>query len=193
MMKNMMAAQGGGGGGMNDMPMTLELAPKHELVKTLHAIKDTNPEVAKLGAECLFDNATIAAGLLDEPRNVLPRMNKMLQMFVDMGAGEDFSVIKEKMEASTSTTGSSTGTSTSSDDDGEGGEKVDAEKSKEDVEELEKLAKENLESVQKAADAAKMSEAEEAAVKAAAGEGTGVTEKTSTPHTEESTGKTAKM
>merc|ERR1712176_1406630 len=167
--------------------MTLELAPKHELVKTLHAIKDTNPEVAKLGAECLFDNATIAAGLLDEPRNVLPRMNKMLQMFVDMGSGEDFSVIKEKMDASTST-------SSSSDDSGDsdGGKKLDAEKSKEEIEAMEKLAKENLESVQKAADAAKMSEAEEEAMKAAS-EGTGVTEKTSTPHTEETTGKTAKM
>ncbi len=179
MMKNMMQAQGGGAGGMGEMPMTLELAPKHELVKTLHSIKDSNPDVAKLGAECLFDNATIAAGLLDEPRNVLPRMNKMLEMFVNMGAGEDFRVVKEKMSPD------------SPNDDG--GAKRDAEEGKKEAEAMEKLARENLENVQKAAeiidnmkDVEDKDEQKVDSSTSSDASSTGViTEKSSTPHSEE--------
>ncbi|CAD7923386.1 unnamed protein product [Amoebophrya sp. A120] len=92
MMKQMMAAGAGGqgGGGADAVPMTLEISAKHSIVKTLYSIKNSNEEVAKLSAELLFDNACIAAGMLDEPRSVLPRLNKILETMVMQGAGYDY-------------------------------------------------------------------------------------------------------
>jgi TNF receptor-associated protein 1 len=88
MMKQMMA--GKEDTGMNNIPMTLELSPKHHIVTTLHTIKDTNETVARIAVEQLFDNAGIAAGTLDDPRTLLTRLNKVLEMFIYQGAGFDY-------------------------------------------------------------------------------------------------------
>ncbi|CAD7930183.1 unnamed protein product [Amoebophrya sp. A25] len=92
MMKQMMAA-GASGSSMNNadnVPMTLEVSAKHPVIKTLYSIKQSNADVAKLSVELLFDNACIAAGMLDEPRSVLPRLNKILETMVMQGAGYDY-------------------------------------------------------------------------------------------------------
>merc|ERR1712187_501762 len=88
MMKQMMA--GKEDTGMNNIPMTLELSPKHHIVTTLHTIKDSNETVARIAVEQLFDNAGIAAGMLDDPRTLLTRLNKVLEMFIYQGAGFDY-------------------------------------------------------------------------------------------------------
>jgi len=88
MMKQLMA--GKEESGMGNIPMTLELSPKHHIVTTLHSIKDTNETVARIAVEQLFDNAGIAAGTLDDPRTLLTRLNKVLEMFIYQGAGFDY-------------------------------------------------------------------------------------------------------
>jgi len=88
MMKQLMA--GKEETGMGNIPMTLELSPKHHIVTTLHSIKDTNETVARIAVEQLFDNAGIAAGTLDDPRTLLTRLNKVLEMFIYQGAGFDY-------------------------------------------------------------------------------------------------------
>lgn len=88
MMKNLMA--GKEETGFNSIPMTLELSAKHHIVTTLHTIKDTNDPVARIAVEQLFDNACIAAGTLDDPRVLLTRLGKVLEMFVYQGAGFDY-------------------------------------------------------------------------------------------------------
>ncbi len=100
MMKQMMAQSGGGssddGPGSASsadsalVPMTLEVSAKHAIVKTLFSIKESNPQVANAALESLFDNACIAAGMLDEPRTILGRSNKLLEMLVYQGAGFDY-------------------------------------------------------------------------------------------------------
>mmetsp|Transcript_56205 Transcript_56205/g.119655 ORF Transcript_56205/g.119655 Transcript_56205/m.119655 type:complete len:737 (+) Transcript_56205:122-2332(+) len=90
MMKNLMAGKDDMGG-MGNFPMTLELSAKHHLVTTLHTIKDANEPVARIAVEQLFDNACIAAGTLDDPRVLLGRLGKVLEMFVYQGAGFDYS------------------------------------------------------------------------------------------------------
>merc|ERR1712032_597335 len=77
--------------GMNNIPMTLELSPKHHIVTTLHTIKESNETVARIAVEQLYDNACIAAGTLDDPRTLLSRLNKVLEMFIYQGAGFDYS------------------------------------------------------------------------------------------------------
>jgi len=88
MMKQMMA--GKEDTGMNNVPVTLELSPKHHIVTTLHSIKDSNETVARIAVEQLYDNACIAAGTLDDPRTLLTRLNKVLEMFIYQGAGFDY-------------------------------------------------------------------------------------------------------
>merc|ERR1719353_2090751 len=88
-MKTMMA--GKEDSGMGNIPMTLELSPEHHIVTTLHTIMESNEPVARIAVEQLYDNACIAAGTLDDPRVLLTRLNKVLEMFVYQGAGFDYS------------------------------------------------------------------------------------------------------
>jgi len=88
MMKQLMA--GKEDTGMNNVPVTLELSAKHHIVTTLYSIKDSNEPVARIAVEQLYDNACIAAGTLDDPRTLLTRLNKVLEMFIYQGAGFDY-------------------------------------------------------------------------------------------------------
>jgi len=88
MMKSLMA--GKENDGLGNIPMTLELSPKHHIVTTLHTILETNEPVARIAVEQLYDNACIAAGTLDDPRVLMSRLNKVLEMFIYQGAGFDY-------------------------------------------------------------------------------------------------------
>jgi TNF receptor-associated protein 1 len=57
----------------------LELNPRHVLVKQLDSLRERDAERAKLVAEQLYDNALLAAGLLDNPRLMVARLNKLLE------------------------------------------------------------------------------------------------------------------
>ncbi len=61
-------------------PARLEINPRHPLIKNLAAIKDKDPERAGLVAEQLFDNALAAAGLLEDPRPMVNRIYRILEM-----------------------------------------------------------------------------------------------------------------
>lgn len=86
MMKTMMQGQGDGAA----MPCTLEVNPKHHLITTLASVKETNTPVARVAAQQLYDTATIAAGMVDEPKVLLPRLNKLLEVCLYQGAGFDY-------------------------------------------------------------------------------------------------------
>ncbi|KAL6102919.1 trap1 [Pungitius sinensis] len=57
---------------------TLEINAGHELIKKLQALKDTNSELAGLLLEQIYDNAMITAGLNDDPRPMISRLNDLL-------------------------------------------------------------------------------------------------------------------
>ena len=63
----------------DDIKVELEINPRHPLVKKLAEAKDTNPELAKLVARQLLDNALIAAGLLEDARDTVTRMNTLME------------------------------------------------------------------------------------------------------------------
>eukprot|EP00812_Abedinium_dasypus_P011449 NODE_5006_length_620_cov_250.522124.p1 GENE.NODE_5006_length_620_cov_250.522124~~NODE_5006_length_620_cov_250.522124.p1 ORF type:complete len:129 (-),score=51.31 NODE_5006_length_620_cov_250.522124:216-602(-) len=88
MMKQMMAGKEDTGFG--NMPSTLELSPSHHVVTTLSTILESNEPVARIAVEQLYDTACISAGTLDDPRELLTRLNKLLEMFVYQGAGYDY-------------------------------------------------------------------------------------------------------
>ncbi|SBT71284.1 heat shock protein 90, putative [Plasmodium malariae] len=63
---------------LHNLPATLELNPTHTIITSIYHLKNTNQEVAKLLVHQLYDNASIAAGILDDPRSLLTRLNELL-------------------------------------------------------------------------------------------------------------------
>ena len=59
--------------------VNLEINTKHELIKNLSALKDKDADTAKLVAEQILDNALIAAGYLEDPRDMVSRVYKLLE------------------------------------------------------------------------------------------------------------------
>jgi TNF receptor-associated protein 1 len=66
-------------------PQVLEINPDHPIIQTLSRIAggEGDQAVAKMVAEQVLDNALIAAGLVDDPRTMLPRLNKILQSTIE--------------------------------------------------------------------------------------------------------------
>jgi len=67
-----------------DLPkQQLEVNPKHEIILKLNTIRKNKPNMAITVASQVFDNALIAAGLMDDSRAILPRINKLLVSALD--------------------------------------------------------------------------------------------------------------
>jgi TNF receptor-associated protein 1 len=63
-------------------PQTLEINPSHPIITSLFEIKATKPALALVVAEQILDNAMIAAGLVDDARSMLPRLNALLEQLL---------------------------------------------------------------------------------------------------------------
>ena len=63
----------------DEIKVELEINPRHPLIKKLAEAKDRNPELAKLVALQLLDNSLIAAGLLEDARGTVSRMNTLME------------------------------------------------------------------------------------------------------------------
>ena len=50
-----------------------EINPRHELIKNLAAVRESDPETAKMVAAHLFDNALLDAGLLEDRKDLISR------------------------------------------------------------------------------------------------------------------------
>ena len=60
----------------------LEINPNHPMLVGLDGFRKTNPELSKQVAEQIYDNALIAAGLLEDPQTMLKRINVLLEQVV---------------------------------------------------------------------------------------------------------------
>ncbi|MGB6221444.1 molecular chaperone HtpG [Haloferula sp.] len=63
----------------DEVKVELEINPRHPLVRKLAETKDSNPDLAKLVAGQLLDNSLIAAGLLEDARDTVRRMNELME------------------------------------------------------------------------------------------------------------------
>jgi TNF receptor-associated protein 1 len=63
----------------DEISVELEVNPRHPLVRKLAAARSTNPELAGLVARQLLDNALMAAGLLEDARDTVGRMNAIME------------------------------------------------------------------------------------------------------------------
>lgn len=68
---------------------TLEINPSHPIMRQLGAVYTSRSEPTKVMAEAivfqLFDNSKIAAGVLDDPRSMLERLNKIMAAAIPAG------------------------------------------------------------------------------------------------------------
>ena len=77
-MRAMMQSMGQAGEGMG-VKVELEINPRHALIKNLSAKRESDPEFAKIAASQLLDTALLAAGLLDNQRDLISRGYEVLE------------------------------------------------------------------------------------------------------------------
>lgn len=78
-MRAMMKAMG------QDAPeakVVLEVNPRHEVIKNLNVLRGTNADLAAMVTQQLTDNALLAAGMMENPQNMVNRMNELLATIV---------------------------------------------------------------------------------------------------------------
>lgn len=78
-MRAMMKAMG------QDAPepkVVLEVNPRHQVIKNLASLKDSDAELAGMVTQQLTDNALLAAGMMDNPQKMVNRMNDLLAKIV---------------------------------------------------------------------------------------------------------------
>jgi len=64
-------------------PITLELNPNHELVVKLNAVRTLDADMGKDIATQMFENAQVMAGVIDDPKSMLKRIEKFMDMALD--------------------------------------------------------------------------------------------------------------
>ena len=57
---------------------TLEINPTHPIITSLSAARTADPPLATKVASQLFSNALVSAGLMDDPRVMLPNVNALM-------------------------------------------------------------------------------------------------------------------
>jgi TNF receptor-associated protein 1 len=72
-------------GGVPDAKQDLEINPRHPIVVGLHRTRATDQALAEKVAQQLLDNALVAAGLLEDPRAMLARLNELLERVLTTG------------------------------------------------------------------------------------------------------------
>jgi hypothetical protein len=72
----------GGSAGIPLPKQQVQINPKHPIILGMNAIRESEPTLAKVLAEQIFDNCLMAAGLLDDGRSMLPRLNDILTTVV---------------------------------------------------------------------------------------------------------------
>jgi len=75
-MRQMMQAMGQEMPG--NQPVEFEINPRHDLVKQLATTAESDSDLAKMVAEQLYDNAMLSAGLLEDSKDMVSRLNTLL-------------------------------------------------------------------------------------------------------------------
>lgn len=60
----------------------LEFNPAHPIIVRLDKLRASNAALAEKVAEQIYDNARVAAGVLEDPRAMLKRLNELLEQFL---------------------------------------------------------------------------------------------------------------
>ncbi|KAI7862040.1 ribosomal protein S5 domain 2-type protein [Spinellus fusiger] len=70
---------------LDDIPSTptrLEINPDHTIMRGIFHMRDAKPEFAKMITRQVYDNALCAAGVLEDPRSMVSRLNELMEISV---------------------------------------------------------------------------------------------------------------
>ena len=81
-MRRIMKAMNREGGQSFEAKPDLELNPNHAMIARLEKIRHADAALAAKVSEQIFDNARVAAGLLEDPREMLNRVNELLEQLL---------------------------------------------------------------------------------------------------------------
>ena len=81
-MRRIMKAMNREGGAAFEAKPDLELNPNHAMMARLEKMRHVDVALAAKVAEQIFDNARMAAGLLEDPREMLNRVNELLEQLL---------------------------------------------------------------------------------------------------------------
>lgn len=84
-MRRMMRMVDTSDGTRDGMPLpkqNVEINPSHPIIVGIYNIRDREPVLARVLTEQVYDNCLVAAGLLDDSRTMLPRLNDLLVSLV---------------------------------------------------------------------------------------------------------------
>jgi molecular chaperone HtpG len=70
------------GGAAYEAKPDLELNPNHAMIARLDKMRQSDAPLAGKIAEQIFDNARVAAGLMEDPREMLNRVNELLEQLL---------------------------------------------------------------------------------------------------------------
>ena len=85
-MRRMMRLVDTSDGGRDSIPLPkqhVEINPKHPVIVGISELRQKEPTLAKVLADQVYDNCLVAAGLLDDSRTMLPRLNDILLCVVN--------------------------------------------------------------------------------------------------------------
>jgi len=69
-----------------EVKFNLEINPRHPIVVRLDQIRASDAGLAEKVAEQIYDNALVAAGVLEDPRAMLRRLNELLEKVLSKAA-----------------------------------------------------------------------------------------------------------
>ncbi len=78
MMKVIDSSQQGAHGSESIPKQIVEINPSHPIIYGLNDIRKVEPKLAEVCAAQVYDNCLVAAGLMDDSRLMLPRLNELL-------------------------------------------------------------------------------------------------------------------
>jgi molecular chaperone HtpG len=81
-MRRMLKAMNREGGPSFEAKPDLEINPNHAMIARLEKFRHTDAPLAAKVAEQIFDNARVSAGLLEDPREMLNRVNELLEQLL---------------------------------------------------------------------------------------------------------------
>ncbi|MGB0744977.1 MAG: molecular chaperone HtpG, partial [Opitutales bacterium] len=88
MMKAMQEKSGGPDIMGGEPPVKLQINPRHPLVKNLAGLRESDGELATLISHQILDNARVAAGLLEDPSEMLQRNYEILEKLSSIKGAE---------------------------------------------------------------------------------------------------------
>jgi len=66
----------------------IEFNPEHEIIVRMFRMRRSDPILAKVCAEQVYDNCLVAAGLMDDSRTMLGRLNDLLLVAIKSASGD---------------------------------------------------------------------------------------------------------